>query len=75
MGRIAAWSRRGNARRPLPAVQHRAVAAHPFDVVVAAFYCLEALHGERRDRSLLFWSRCRSPDRTAVLAKLTIPLW
>ncbi len=23
--------------------------------VVAVFYCLDALHGERRDRSILFW--------------------
>jgi hypothetical protein len=39
-----------------------------------AFYCLEALHGERRDRSLLFWNRCPVSDRTAVLAKLAVPL-
>src|SRR6267143_6350014 len=23
--------------------------------IVGAFYCLDALHGERRDRSILFW--------------------
>src|SRR5712691_2414553 len=23
--------------------------------IVAIFYCLDALHGERRDRSVLFW--------------------
>lgn len=40
----------------------------------AAFYCLEALHGERRDRSLLFWKSLPVSDRTAVLAKLAIPL-
>jgi ABC-2 type transport system permease protein len=24
-------------------------------VIVSAFYCVDALHGERRDRSILFW--------------------
>src|SRR6266480_2002824 len=24
-------------------------------LIVAIFYCLDALHGERRDRSVLFW--------------------
>lgn len=42
--------------------------------VVGALYCLEALHGERRDRSLLFWKSLPVSDRTAVLGKLTIPL-
>ncbi|MET0556923.1 MAG: ABC transporter permease [Vicinamibacteria bacterium] len=42
--------------------------------VGGAFYCLEALHGERRDRSLLFWKSLPVSDRTAVLAKLAIPL-
>jgi ABC-2 type transport system permease protein len=37
--------------------------------VVAAFYCLDALYAERRDRSLLFWKSLPVSDRTAVLAK------
>ena len=42
--------------------------------VVGAFYCLEALYGERRDRSILFWKSLPVSDRTTVLAKIAIPL-
>src|SRR5216684_3707153 len=42
--------------------------------VVGMFYCLEALHGERRDRSILFWKSLPVSDLTTVLSKLTIPL-
>src|SRR5262249_9324111 len=42
--------------------------------VVAFFYCLDALHGERRDRSILFWKSLPVSDLTTVLAKATIPL-
>jgi ABC-2 type transport system permease protein len=38
------------------------------------FYSLEALHGERRDRSILFWKSLPVSDRTTVLAKAAIPL-
>jgi ABC-2 type transport system permease protein len=41
--------------------------------VVGAFYCLDALYGERRDRSILFWKSLPVSDRTTVLAKATIP--
>jgi ABC-2 type transport system permease protein len=41
---------------------------------VGAFYCLDALYGERRDRSILFWKSLPVSDRTAVLAKASIPL-
>ncbi len=41
---------------------------------VAVFYCLEALHGERRDRSILFWKSLPVSDTTAVLAKASIPI-
>ena len=43
-------------------------------LVVAVFYCLDALHGERRDRSILFWKSLPVSDLTAVLAKVSIPL-
>ena len=43
-------------------------------LVVALFYCLDALHGERRDRSLLFWKSLPVSDTTTVLAKAAIPL-
>ena len=42
--------------------------------VVGFFYCLDALHGERRDRSILFWKSLPVSDRTAVLSKASIPL-
>jgi len=42
--------------------------------LIAAFYCLDALHGERRDRSILFWKSLPVSDRTTVLAKASLPL-
>jgi ABC-2 type transport system permease protein len=42
--------------------------------LVGFFYCLDALHGERRDRSILFWKSLPVSDRTTVLAKAAIPL-
>jgi ABC-2 type transport system permease protein len=41
---------------------------------VAVFYCLEALYGERRDRSILFWKSLPVSDTTTVLAKASIPI-
>ena len=41
--------------------------------IVALFYCLEALHGERRDRSILFWKSLPVSDLTTVLSKASIP--
>jgi ABC-2 type transport system permease protein len=43
-------------------------------LIVGVFYSLEALYGERRDRSILFWKSLPVSDLTAVLSKLTIPL-
>jgi ABC-2 type transport system permease protein len=42
--------------------------------LVGVFYCLDALHGERRDRSILFWKSLPVSDRTTVLSKAMIPL-
>jgi ABC-2 type transport system permease protein len=42
--------------------------------IVALFYCLDALHGERRDRSILFWKSLPVSDLTTVLSKAAIPL-
>ena len=42
--------------------------------VVGVFYCLDALHGERRDRSILFWKSLPVSDLTTVLSKASIPL-
>ena len=42
--------------------------------VVWLFYCLDALYGERRDRSILFWKSLPVSDLTSVLSKASIPL-
>src|SRR5438445_969411 len=42
--------------------------------IVGLFYCLDALYGERRDRSILFWKSLPVSDRTTLLSKATIPL-
>ncbi len=43
-------------------------------LVVAVIYCLDALYGERRDRSVLFWKSLPVSDVTTVLAKASIPI-
>jgi ABC-2 type transport system permease protein len=43
-------------------------------LIVGIFYSLDALYGERRDRSILFWKSLPVSDLTTVLSKLTIPL-
>jgi ABC-2 type transport system permease protein len=43
-------------------------------IIVSVFYCLDALHGERRDRSILFWKSLPVSDVTTVLAKASVPL-
>lgn len=42
-------------------------------IVINVFYCLDALHGERRDRSILFWKSLPVSDRITVLSKACIP--
>jgi ABC-2 type transport system permease protein len=42
-------------------------------ILVTLFYCSEALHSERRDRSILFWKSLPVSDLTTVLAKASIP--
>ncbi len=66
-----------------PAQQH-AVLVRPFSMapapimlatfIVGLFYALDALYGERRDRSILFWKSLPVSDLTTVLSKLSIPL-
>jgi ABC-2 type transport system permease protein len=43
-------------------------------LLVAVFYCLDALYGERRDRSVLFWKSMPVSDWTAVLSKMAVPM-
>jgi ABC-2 type transport system permease protein len=42
--------------------------------LVGVFYSLDALYGERRDRSILFWKSLPVSDLTTVLSKAAIPL-
>jgi len=43
--------------------------------LISIFYSVEALYGERRDRSILFWKSMPVSDLTTVLAKASIPLF
>jgi ABC-2 type transport system permease protein len=75
--------RRRNAML-LDEVRRRAAIELPYNIVaivlivtafiVGFFYCLDALYGERRDRSILFWKSLPVSDFTAVLSKAIIPL-
>ncbi|MGA8273654.1 MAG: ABC transporter permease [Candidatus Sulfotelmatobacter sp.] len=68
---------------PGPAHNHEEIFG-PFDIsaalmmgtaiLMSVFYCAEALHSERRDRSILFWKSLPVSDLTTVLAKASIPL-
>ena len=42
--------------------------------VVSVFYSIDALYGERRDRSILFWKSLPVSDLITVLAKFSIPV-
>lgn len=42
--------------------------------IVGVFYCLDAMYGERRDRSILFWKSLPVSDRTTVLSKAAVPV-
>jgi ABC-2 type transport system permease protein len=66
-----------------PAEQREAIVA-PYNMaaglimvialIVGVFYTLDALQGERRDRSILFWKSLPVSDLTTVLSKASIPL-
>jgi ABC-2 type transport system permease protein len=49
-------------------------APYVIGLVVAVFYCLGALHGERRDRSLLFWKSLPVSDLQTVAAKAAVAM-
>src|ERR1700682_1471287 len=66
-----------------PAQRHALVAGHSsmepsmimiITILVGIFYSLDALYGERRDRSILFWKSLPVSDRATVLSKAAIPL-
>ena len=66
-----------------PAHQHE-ILAIPYEMaaalimgtafLVGIFYSLDALYGERRDRSILFWKSMPISDLITVLSKVTVPL-
>ena len=72
------------AASALDPMQQRELIQQPFDfaalllmgtmLIVGVFYCLDALHGERRDRSILFWKSLPVSDLTTVLSKASIPI-
>ena len=74
-------SRRINTASP---AKQQAIISEPYNAIagglivisfiVGVFYCLDALHGERRDRSILFWKSLPVSDRTTVLSKAAIPI-
>jgi ABC-2 type transport system permease protein len=75
---------RGRLRSALGPAELHDVINRPFDLVallimavtflVALFYCLDALYGERRDRSILFWKSLPVSDISTVLSKASIPI-
>ena len=75
--------RRRNAML-LDEVRRRAAIELPYNIaamvliltafIVGFFYCLDALYGERRERSILFWKSLPVSDVTTVLSKAIIPL-
>jgi ABC-2 type transport system permease protein len=76
-GRIRSLGSLGTAE------QHQAL-LHPYDFaagmvmlvafLISIFYSLDALYGERRDRSILFWKSLPVSDLTTVLSKAIVPL-
>jgi len=42
--------------------------------IVGFYYCTDALHAERRDRSILFWKSLPVSDAVMVLAKFSVPM-
>lgn len=43
-------------------------------LIVGVFYSLEALQGERRDRSILFWKSLPVSDAATVFSKAVVPM-
>ena len=72
------------AAATLDAAHQRQALLAPYDIVagflmiagllVSIIYCVDALYGERRDRSILLWKSLPVSDVMTVLAKLCIPL-
>ena len=69
-GDLASIQAHGPMQQPF---EFAAMLIMAIEVLVAVFYCLDALYGERRDRSILFWKSLPVSDLTTVLAKASIP--
>lgn len=75
---------RMRAAAALGPMQQYQVVAQPYMLVagvmmlttlaVGVFYSLDALYGERRDRSILFWKSLPVSDLTTVLSKVITPV-
>jgi ABC-2 type transport system permease protein len=81
---VARLPERLRAVAALDSLQQLEIVEGPFDMagllimgatfLLALFYSLDALYGERRDRSILFWKSLPVSDTTTVLAKASIPM-
>lgn len=81
---LVGLAQRAKSFSALPSAMQAAQIAQPYDFaavaiiltgfIVGFFYCLGALYGERRDRSILFWKSLPVSDLTTVLSKMSIPL-
>jgi ABC-2 type transport system permease protein len=68
----------------LDAMQQRELFGQPYEfaedlimatiLFVGVFYSVDALYGERRDRSILFWKSAPVSDLITVLSKAVIPI-
>lgn len=68
----------------LDALQQRELFGQPYEfaedlimgaaLLIGIFYSVDALYGERRDRSILFWKSAPVSDLTTVLSKAAIPI-
>jgi ABC-2 type transport system permease protein len=81
---LVGLAERARSFSALPPAKQAAQIAQPYDIaavaiivtafIVGFFYCLGALYGERRDRTILFWKSLPVSDSTTVLSKMSIPL-
>jgi ABC-2 type transport system permease protein len=81
---LRAWPARIQAASALSASELREAVQQPYvvaalmlmgiEILVAIVYSLDALYGERRDRSILFWKSMPVSDLNTVLAKASIPI-